>query len=144
MMSGAVAYKETPVMDAEALDLDESLLHHIRAATSFVESQPGSRGPLRPTSAVRVRRAGGDPVVVVLVDMATHRRSRQAEVAARFNLTAREAEVALLLADRLSCREIAERLEVSFHTARSHTERILTKLGVRSKNEVRLRLGVSE
>ena len=96
-------------------------------------------------SAVVVRRPGGEPVVVVLLDRQTETLSPDAsDLCHRFNLTPRESEVALLLAQRMSCREIANRLAVSFHTARSHTEKIMMKLGVRSKNDVRIRLGVTQ
>lgn len=55
------------------------------------------------------------------------------ELRARFGLTGREAEVAVLLLQRRSNAEIAEALELSEHTARHHTERVLHKLGVNSR-----------
>ena len=58
-----------------------------------------------------------------------------------FSLTAREARVAGLLAERRSNREIADALGISAHTARHHTERVLSKLGVHSRAGVRDRLG---
>lgn len=61
--------------------------------------------------------------------------------AARFGLTPREEEVAALLAARRTNREIAEALDVSPHTARHHTEHVFDKLGVRSRREVKARLG---
>ncbi|MGZ8377103.1 MAG: helix-turn-helix transcriptional regulator [Gemmatirosa sp.] len=51
-------------------------------------------------------------------------------------LTLREAEVAQLLARRLSNAELAAALGVSQHTARHHTERVMQKLGVRRRAEV--------
>lgn len=63
-----------------------------------------------------------------------------AELRERFGLTSRESEVARLIADRLSTAEIARRLSVSIHTVRRHSERVLAKLGVRSRNDVRSRL----
>ena len=53
-----------------------------------------------------------------------------AEVAERLGLTLRQAEVALLLAERYSNREIAASLSVSVHTARHHIEAVLGRLGV--------------
>lgn len=47
-------------------------------------------------------------------------------------LTAREVEVLLLMADGLSTKEIALRLEVSFKTAACHRYRVLQKLCVES------------
>jgi DNA-binding CsgD family transcriptional regulator len=145
MPSGAVAYKDAPTAQAEALDLNERLWDHIRVATSFVDRQ---RGPAAYTrnrpSAVVVRKAGEQAVVIVLVDRLVPAASEPADLCRSFGLTPRETDVALLLAERMSCREIADRLNMSFHTARCHTERILVKLSVRSKNDVSARLGVGQ
>ncbi len=56
--------------------------------------------------------------------------------AAAPGLTAREAEVARLLARRLSNAEVAAALGVSPHTARHHTERVMQKLGVSKRADV--------
>ena len=55
------------------------------------------------------------------------------EVRARFGLTPREVEVARLLAEGLTNQELAERLGVSFFTARNHVERLLPKLGAANR-----------
>jgi DNA-binding CsgD family transcriptional regulator len=146
MPPATMAYKTAHPAQAEVLDIDEGLWDHIRLATSFIERQRGPSAPQDPAaSAVVVRRPGGQPVVVVLLDRQTETLSPDAsDLCHRFNLTPRESEVALLLAQRMSCREIANRLDVSFHTARSHTEKIMMKLGVRSKNDVRIRLGATQ
>ena len=57
-------------------------------------------------------------------------------VATRFGLTRREQEVLPLLAQRLTDREIAERLSISHRTAMNHTANILGKLGLASRREV--------
>ncbi|MDP9176636.1 MAG: helix-turn-helix transcriptional regulator [Gemmatimonadota bacterium] len=51
-------------------------------------------------------------------------------------LTPREKEVARLLARRRTSKEIAKALGISHATARRHTEKVLAKLGLRSRNEV--------
>ena len=61
----------------------------------------------------------------------------ESALAARFGLTRQESRVAVMLADQLSNREVAERLGVSVHTARHHTERVLAKLHVHSRHDVR-------
>jgi DNA-binding NarL/FixJ family response regulator len=53
----------------------------------------------------------------------------------RFGLTRREEQVALLLARGKSNVAIARELHISVHTARHHTQRILTKLAVHSRGE---------
>lgn len=58
----------------------------------------------------------------------------------RFGLTRRERQVARLLASRYSNREIAEELDVTIYTAGRHTERVLRKLGLSTRKDVRRRL----
>jgi DNA-binding NarL/FixJ family response regulator len=53
----------------------------------------------------------------------------------RFGFTRREEQVALLLAEGKSNQAIARELDISVHTARHHTQRILTKLEVHSRGE---------
>ncbi|HEY0021179.1 MAG TPA: response regulator [Longimicrobium sp.] len=54
----------------------------------------------------------------------------------RYGLTARQTEVVRLLAEGCSNAEIAGRLEMSYYTARNHTEQVLGKLGVSSRAAV--------
>lgn len=70
-----------------------------------------------------------------LLDVATC-----ARVCNRFGLTRREGEVAMLLHHRLTNREIAAELGVSEHTARHHTERIISKLQVAGRTDVRKKI----
>jgi len=58
----------------------------------------------------------------------------------RFQLTERETQVAQLLVWRRSNAEIARALSISAHTARHHTENVLRKLGVHSRDAVAERL----
>jgi DNA-binding CsgD family transcriptional regulator len=51
-------------------------------------------------------------------------------------LSARETEVAQLIAAGFATKEIAFRLGISRHTARHHTERVFAKLGVRTRASV--------
>jgi DNA-binding CsgD family transcriptional regulator len=53
----------------------------------------------------------------------------------QFGLTARETEVAMLLAKGRSNVSIAKTLGISTHTARHHTQRVLVKLRVHSRAE---------
>ena len=58
------------------------------------------------------------------------------ELRSRYGLSAREIEVARLVAAGLSNQEVAERLGVSYFTARNHVERLLSKLGVGNRSRV--------
>jgi non-specific serine/threonine protein kinase len=51
-------------------------------------------------------------------------------------LTRRELEIADLIAEGLTNRQIAERLVISVRTAETHAEHILTKLGFKSRVQV--------
>lgn len=62
------------------------------------------------------------------------------EMRDRYDLTRREAEVARLLAEGLSNDAVAGRLVISPSTARSHTERVLSKLGLHSRKALALKL----
>ena len=104
-----------------------------------------------PTPGVRELRAGGSTFVVrgamlegaltggrPLALLTAERRRVSArvtahELAVRFGLTARECEVAELLRGGLSNAEVAAALGISPFTARHHTERVLGKLGVRTR-----------
>lgn len=59
---------------------------------------------------------------------------------AEYHLTARETDVAHLLAAGKSTRDIANAMCISSHTARHHTESVMRKLGVRRRAEVGARL----
>jgi DNA-binding CsgD family transcriptional regulator len=58
----------------------------------------------------------------------------------KFGLTARETEVARLLAQGKSNVSIAKALGISTHTARHHTQRVLGKLKVHSRAEAGAKL----
>jgi len=65
------------------------------------------------------------------------RRAELAELRARYDsLSPREREVASLVAQGLSNRDIAERLVVSERTAENHVQRVLNRLGLRSRAQV--------
>lgn len=54
----------------------------------------------------------------------------------RFGLTARQIDVARLLSEGCSNAEVAQRLGVSYYTARNHAEQIMLKLSVSSRAAV--------
>lgn len=62
------------------------------------------------------------------------------DLSARYGLTRRELEVAKLLARGKSNASIAHELRISAHTARHHTQSILSKLAVHSRSEAAAKL----
>ncbi|HET9425589.1 MAG TPA: LuxR C-terminal-related transcriptional regulator [Gemmatimonadaceae bacterium] len=89
-----------------------------------------------------VYQPGDDPMVLVHVtrEQGAPRQMSDSEIVGCYRLTAMELRVALLLADGNSNKKIAATLGVSGHTARHHTEHVLRKLGIHSRNEVARRL----
>jgi DNA-binding CsgD family transcriptional regulator len=73
-------------------------------------------------------RAVPDPKTPVVPD--------RSELQRRFGLTEREAEVALLLAERRTNKEIARALQVTTYTAMRHAEMVRAKLGISSRRNV--------
>ena len=59
-------------------------------------------------------------------------------------LTRRELQVAVLLAEGLSDREVAEKLSITRRTAEWHVEHILAKLGLKSRSQVAARVTQAE
>jgi DNA-binding CsgD family transcriptional regulator len=88
--------------------------------------------------AVRLRPGlfGSEGSVLVMADRLQDDALDRARIRERFGLTEREAEVAVLLADRRRNAEIARSLGVSVHTARHHIERVLLKLGGCKRRDV--------
>ncbi len=80
--------------------------------------------------------ACGKPLVMVAVDRLTPEFPTRGALRDRFGLTPRQAEITLELATGRTTREIADALDISIHTARSHVEAALEKLGVHSRAEV--------
>ncbi len=80
---------------------------------------------------------GGERIWVVVVERGRRQPVSRQELEEQFGLTPRESEVALAMADRMSSPEIASALGISRNTARRHCERVLTKLALRSRREIR-------
>jgi DNA-binding CsgD family transcriptional regulator len=75
--------------------------------------------------------------VLVTIERAKTSLPSQEFLMRRFAMTAREAAVALLLARGGRNAAIAAELRISPHTARHHTESVLAKFGVRSREALR-------
>jgi len=93
----------------------------------------GSRAPLAPGAGLDREALAGYLLQLVSTPRASGR-ERTAEPARR--LTGREREVADLLRQGLTNRQIAERLSIAERTAEGHVERLRRKLGVHSRSEI--------
>ncbi len=80
---------------------------------------------------------GHGTAVVVSLDRVAFQVPAPDSIRARYGLTVRELQVASLLMHRLTNAEIARMLGISPHTARHHTESVLAKFGVRSREALR-------
>ena len=81
----------------------------------------------------QLRRRKAPPAERRPVRVALPRAASPERLGREVHLTAREQEVAILLAEGLSNAAVAEALGVRTHTARHHTESVLLKLGVHSR-----------
>jgi DNA-binding CsgD family transcriptional regulator/PAS domain-containing protein len=88
-------------------------------------------------NAVGTNSAAHPIAVLISLDRVAFQIPAPDSLRARYGLTLRELQVASLLMHRLSNAEIARMLCISTHTARHHTESVLTKLGVRSRQALR-------
>lgn len=117
----------TAILPASRVQIDAALRQKIDAAVGR---------PIRFDSAVLIQEDTRKPQIVVVV-VERSRFPTDDELGRIFNLTTRECQVARLLAERLSDEEIAHRLNIKLNTARCHSCRVLGKLGVHTRNDVR-------
>jgi DNA-binding CsgD family transcriptional regulator len=72
--------------------------------------------------------------ILVELERLGKRKIRVADLSDRLGVTAREAEVALLMGRGLSDQAIATRLGISCRTAEHHAERVRHKIGAESRS----------
>ncbi|WP_231869045.1 LuxR C-terminal-related transcriptional regulator [Rhodococcus opacus] len=77
-----------------------------------------------------------DESVALALGSETDRKPKGKESGTRAGLTRREQQIAALVADGLTNREIATKLVISQRTVDAHVEHILTKLGFRSRTQI--------
>jgi len=124
----------------QAMNTSLSAFRGLRDFHDEIVDQVRARLGAEPFAAAR--RRGLELTTADAVAMALERQPRvrvpepRAEAAAGVGLTKREREVAALIAQGLSNREIAARLVVAQRTAEGHVENILSKLGFTSRAQV--------
>ena len=122
--------------------------HILTAARQLACGRDGERKEAR-TAAARYQLLATriDHIDAVIVTMRVQQSAPSAEsdtamtLRTRYGLTRRELEVTRLLLRGQSNRDIATQLNISAHTARHHTERVLGKLGVRSRAAIAVAVG---
>ena len=112
------AYSDTPASPWRDLS---TAARHYRLSASLLPA-----GLLAPQS-----------MIVVALDPLDQQQRSDTELRATYALTSREIQIARLLATRHHTPEIADLLGISVHTARRHTEHVLMKLGVHSREQVK-------
>jgi non-specific serine/threonine protein kinase len=93
---------------------EASFTAHLNRAQAMAPSQAVAMALDEPATAVKPAPARSDPA----------------------RLTAREREVAALIAQGLSNRDIAERLVISARTAETHVQHIMVKLGLTARAQI--------
>jgi DNA-binding response OmpR family regulator len=128
---------QSPVLILSARNLEADKLQGFRLGADDYVTKPFSIMELLARISALLRRApravpaaangaGGGAAVALSDD----------DLRERFGLTARQIAVARLLGEGCSNAEIAQRLSVSYFTARNHTEQVLGKLGVATRAAV--------
>lgn len=142
--------------DPDVIVLDEALRRTVTAALATVQRvNDGSHASSGPVCEIRtalaryrvrasVKHESRRRLTLVALERLTPATPSPQELRESFGLTPAEARIALLLAEGRSNKEIAERLASSPSTVRRHTERVLRKLGVRTRAGVASRLAARE
>ena len=91
--------------------------------------------------AIAEARAGGAPMTREIARMIVRSFRAPSAAPASTGLTAREAEILMLLAEGLSNKEIAQRANISAGTVRIHLGNMFRKLHVRSRTEAAVKFG---
>jgi DNA-binding NarL/FixJ family response regulator len=121
----------------------------LRIANGLPSQSPQVNSEVR-TGAARYRVAAtllweGVPqepmMAIALVERLVNRPLTAPELGARFLLTRREIETAMLVRNGLPTRQIATELGISLNTARRHVEKILLKLDVTNRTAAAAKIG---
>jgi DNA-binding response OmpR family regulator len=123
----------SPVLILSARNLESDKLQGFRLGADDYVTKPFSIMELLARISALLRRAGNPAAPVTVSAFPTF---NDDDLRARFGLTARQIAVARLVGEGCSNAEIARRLEMSYFTARNHTEQVLQKLRVSNRAAV--------
>jgi two-component system KDP operon response regulator KdpE len=127
-----------PVLILSARNLEADKLQGFRLGADDYVTKPFSIMELLARISALLRRAvrGEEPAPPNGSAPARPAQLSDDELRERFGLTARQISVARLIGEGCSNAEIAQRLSVSYFTARNHAEQVLLKLGVSNRAAV--------
>lgn len=146
ILAGAVGDHDTAVghlRTAEAVEqrvgapAERAMAQVVHARVLRARAGRGDRGralSLAEQAARTARRLGMAPTLASATELIHELTGASPDAVA--SLTAREREVALLVADGLANRAIAEQLTVSERTVETHMRHVLTKLGLTNRTQV--------
>ncbi|MGH2381519.1 MAG: LuxR C-terminal-related transcriptional regulator, partial [Candidatus Limnocylindria bacterium] len=106
------------------------------AQCSMRANRAGEAAPLIVEATTAAKRMGAKPLLRLAVELEGTRRAGGVEQRPWAPLTAREFEVASLIAEGRTNREIAARLTITPKTVASHVEHILARLGAERRTEI--------
>ena len=134
-MEGASHLLESAIGTCAAASARQAMNSNSTTGSTTVQAQQGREYTLY---ASVLSAAFGIPqhTTLITVTEVTTQLPLVGEIQRRFLLTSRQAQVARLLAGRLSDTEIASRLGVSWHTIRSHVDHIFMAMGVNSRQQI--------
>ena len=116
-----------PVLILSARNLEADKLEGFRLGADDYVTKPFSALELLARISALLRRVNSAPSAN---GPSVGRPLSDEQLRERFGLTARQVDVARLMAEGCSNAEIATRLSVSYFTARNHAEQVLAKFGV--------------
>jgi len=125
---------EGPVLILSARSLEADKVEGFRLGADDYVTKPFGALELLARISALLRRAHR-PAAVAPAPNAVRVLS-DAELRTRFGLTDRQIAVARLVAEGCTNAEVAERLGLSFYTARNHAEQVMLKLGVSNRSSV--------
>jgi DNA-binding CsgD family transcriptional regulator len=139
----AITASARALVGTGALEATKSTASPVDAPVAFEVRGARTRYAVRGSLLALTPALARDAMTIVTVFAALPSTLSDADLQDRFALTAREVEVARLLAVGRSAREVAAALGISYFTARHHIEHLLVKLGVRTRAAVAAAIAVA-
>jgi DNA-binding response OmpR family regulator len=124
---------DAPVLILSARSLEADKVEGFRLGADDYVTKPFGALELLARISALLRRARKATVAAPAKAL---RKLEDAELRDRYGLTERQVAVARLVADGCTNAEVAERLGLSFYTARNHAEQVMLKLGVSNRSSV--------